>query len=176
MSARRYGLVEKLDASHDLEGFDCSREPLNRFLIRFALTNQKADSAHTYCICRTGERRVVGYYSLAVGAVDRAEVPSRVAKGLPRHPVPVMLLARLAIDKVEQGRGLGRALLKDALLRTAQAAEIAGIRAFLVHAKDDDARTFYERFDFEPSPVDPFQLFLLMKDVRAALQGDQESG
>ncbi|MGK9236681.1 GNAT family N-acetyltransferase [Inquilinus limosus] len=174
MSTRRYGPVEKLDASHDLESFDCGKEPLNRFLIRFALTNQKADSAHTYCVCRAGERRVAGYYSLAVGSVGRAEVPSRIAKGLPRHPVPVMLLARLAIDKSEQGRGLGKALLKDALLRTAQAAEIAGIRAFLVHAKDGEARVFYERFDFEPSPVDPFQLFLLMKDVRAALQRNQE--
>jgi GNAT superfamily N-acetyltransferase len=174
VSARRYGPVEKLGAGHDLEGFDCGREPLNRFLIRFALTNQKADSAHTYCVCRAGERRVVGYHSLVVGSVGRAEAPSRIAKGLPQHPVPVMLLARLAIDKTEQGRGLGKALLKDALLRTVQAAEIAGIRAFLVHAKDEEARTFYERFDFEPSPADPFQLFLLMKDVRAALQGDQE--
>lgn len=170
MSARRYGPVEKLDAIHELDDFDCGQDPLNRFLIRFALTNQKADSAQTYCVCRSGERRVVGYYSPTVGAVDRAEAPSRTVKGLARHPVPVMLLARLAVDTSEQGRGLGKALLKDALLRTAQAAEIAGIRAFLVHAKDEAARAFYERFDFEPSPVDPFQLFLLMKDVRAALQ------
>ncbi|TSD87101.1 GNAT family N-acetyltransferase [Mycobacterium sp. KBS0706] len=170
MTARRYGPLEKLDATHELDDFDCGQEPLNRFLIRFALANQKADSAQTYCVCRTGERRVVGFYSLTVGAVDRAEAPSRTTKGLPRHPVPVMLLARLAVDISEQGRGLGKALLKDALLRTAQAAEIAGIRAFLVHAKDEAARAFYERFDFEPSPVDPFLLFLLMKDVRAVLQ------
>ena len=134
------------------------------------LTNQKADSAQTYCVCRSGERRVIGYYSLTVGAVDRAEAPSRTVKGLARHPVPVMLLARLAVDASEQGRGLGKALLKDALLRAAQAADIAGIRAFLVHAKDEAARAFYERFDFESSPVDPFQLFLLMKDVRVALE------
>jgi len=170
VSVGRYGSVEKLDATHELDGFDCGQEPLNRFLIRFALANQKADSAQTYCVCRSGERRVIGYYSLTVGAVDRGEAPSRTVKGLARHPVPVMLLARLAVDASEQGRGLGKALLKDALLRTAQAADIVGIRAFLVHAKDEAARGFYERFDFEPSPVDPFQLFLLMKDVRAALE------
>jgi GNAT superfamily N-acetyltransferase len=160
--------VEKLNASHEGDPFDCGKEPLNRFLQRFALSNQKAGSAQTYIVCR-GERRVVGYYSLAVGAVEPADAPTRISKGLARHPIPVMLLARLAIDKTEQRRGLGKALLKDALLRTAQAAEIAGIRALLVHAKDDKARSWYEGFDFEPGPADPYQLFLLMKDLRALL-------
>jgi GNAT superfamily N-acetyltransferase len=164
----RLSVVEKLTASHALDAFDCGKEPLNRFLRRFALTNQRAGSTRTYVVCR-GEREVAGYYSLAVGAVEPGDTPARVSKGLARHPVPVMLLARLAIDKAEQGRGLGRALLKDALLRTAQVADIAGIRALLVHAKDDEARAWYERFDFEPGPADPYQLFLLMKDVRALL-------
>lgn len=163
-----FSAVQKLDASHDVDAFDCGKEPLDRFLQRHALVNQKAGSAQTYVVCR-GEQRVAGYYSLAVGAVEHADAPGRVGKGLARHPIPVMLLARLAIDRAEQGKGLGKALLKDALLRTAQAAEIAGIRALLVHAKDDEARAWYEQFDFEPSPTDPYHLFLLMKDLRALL-------
>lgn len=159
--------VEKLDAGHEVDAFDCGKEPLDRFLQRFALTNQKAGSAQTYVVCR-GDR-VVGYYSLTVGSVEHADAPGRVRKGQPRHLIPVMLLARLAVDKTEQGRGLGRALLKDALLRTAQAADIAGIRALIVHAKDDEARAWYEGFDFEPSPTDPCHLFLLMKDLRALI-------
>lgn len=163
-----FSAVRKLDASQEVDAFDCGKEPLDRFLQRHALVNQKAGSAQTYVVCR-GEQRVAGYYSLAVGAVEHADAPGRVGKGLARHPIPVMLLARLAIDRAEQGKGLGKALLKDALLRTAQAAEIAGIRALLVHAKDDEARAWYEQFDFEPSPTDPYHLFLLMKDLRALL-------
>lgn len=163
-----FSAVQKLDASHEVDAFDCGKEPLDRFLQRHALVNQKAGSAQTYVVCR-GEQRVAGYYSLAVGAVEHADAPGRVGKGLARHPIPVMLLARLAIDRAEQGKGLGKALLKDALLRTAQAADIAGIRAMLVHAKDDEARAWYEQFDFEPSPTDPYHLFLLMKDLRALL-------
>ena len=163
-----FSAVQKLDASHEVDAFDCGKEPLDRFLQRHALVNQKAGSAQTYVVCR-GEQRVAGYYSLAVGAVEHADAPGRVSKGLARHPIPVMLLARLAIDRSEQGKGLGKALLKDALLRTAQAADIAGIRALLVHAKDDEARAWYEQFDFEPSPTDPYHLFLLMKDLRALL-------
>jgi len=160
--------VEKLTAAHSIDGFDCGKEPLDRFLKRFALTNQKSGSAQTYVVCR-GDGRVVGYYSLCVGAVEHADAPERVGKGLARHPIPVMLLARLAIDRSEQGRGLGKALLKDALLRTAQAADIASIRALLVHAKDDEARAWYASFDFEPSPTDAYHLFLLLKDLRALL-------
>ena len=160
--------VAKLDASHEVDGFACGKEPLDRFLKRFALVNQKAGTAQTYVVCR-GARRVLGYYSLAVGGVEHAEATERIGKGLARHPIPVMLPARLAVDSSEQGRGLGKALLRDALLRTAQAADIAGIRALLVHAKDDEARAWYERFDFEPSPTDPYHLFLLMKDLRALL-------
>jgi len=161
--------IEKLVPSHDVRGFDCGKPPLDAFLQRFALVNQSTGSAQTYVAARGG--KVVGYYSLAVGAVELAAAPARVAKGLPRHPVPVMLLARLAVDRTEQGLGLGlgKALLKDALLRTAQAAGIAGIRALLVHAKDDEARAWYLSFDFEPSPTDPYHLFLLMKDLRASL-------
>ena len=160
--------AEPLAAHHVVDSFECGKAPLDQFLQRFALVNQKTGSARTYVVCRS--RRVVGYYSLVVGSVEHARAPVRIGKGLPRHPIPVMLLARLAVHLREQGRGLGRALLKDALSRTDRAADIAGIRALLVHAKDDEARAWYESHDFEPSPVDPYHLFLLMKDLRAVLR------
>jgi GNAT superfamily N-acetyltransferase len=114
--------------------------------------------------CHSGT--FVGFYSLAVGSVEPSSAAPRVTKGIPQHPVPVMMLARLAVDLQHQGTGLGKALLKDALLRTAQAADIAGIRALLVHAKDEPARQWYLHWEFEPSPSDPFHLFLLMKDIK----------
>ena len=170
MTAQNEGLsaVETLNGAHELDEFNCGKAPLNRFLKHYALTNQKAESARTYVVCR-GKLRVVGYYSLTVGAVEHIDAPRRVSKGLARHPIPVMLLARLAIDTSEHRQGLGKALLKDALLRTAQAADITGIRALLIHAKDEAARSWYERFDFEASPTDACHLFLLMKDLRAQI-------
>jgi GNAT superfamily N-acetyltransferase len=162
-----YAAVRKLAASDRVEAFDCGQAALNQFLQRYALVNQKAGGALTYVCCR--DDVVVGFYSLAVGSVDPQAAPARVTKGLARHPVPVMILARLAVDRGHQGRGLGRALLKDALLRTAQAADIAGIRCLLVHAKDDAARRWYQSWDFESSPSDPHHLVLMLKDLRKLL-------
>lgn len=159
-------IIQKLDRSHIVELFDCGYEDLNRYISRFALNNQSAGSAQTYVAI--ADNKVVGYYSLAVGAMAHSQAPIRMAKGLARHPVPVMLLARLAVDNEVKGRGLGAALLRDALARTLQAAEIAGIRAVIVHAKDDNARRFYEHFDFDPSATDSYHLYLLIKDVRKA--------
>ena len=104
------------------------------------------------------------------GIVAHAEAPPRIVKGLAQHPVPVMLLARLAVDNTFKGKGLGAALLHDALSRTLQAADIAGIRAVIVHAKNDDARRFYEHFDFDPSPTDSYHLYLLLKDLQKAVR------
>mgnify|MGYP001811250009 CR=1 FL=1 len=140
---------------------------MNQFIQRYALINQKANSSQTYIT--TLNDQVVGFYTLAVGSVSYANSPERVSKGLARHPIPVMILARLAIDLSHQGKGLGKALLKDALLRTVQASDIAGIRCLLVHAKDNSARQWYESFDFEPSPVDPYQMFLLIKDIKSMI-------
>ena len=156
--------VEKLRGEHPLGTFDCGSEPLNRYLVRYALQNQHAGAAQTY-VGLVG-KSVIGFYTLAVGQVSREEAPERLIKGLARHPVPVMLLARLAVDRRWHGRGVGKALLKDAMLRTLQAADIAGIRALAVHAKDEQARSFYERFDFVPSLTDPMHLFVLLKDIR----------
>jgi GNAT superfamily N-acetyltransferase len=162
--------VEKLRANHAIQSFDCGRDELNRYLLRYAWQNQQAGAAQTY-VGLAGDA-VIGYYTLAVGHVMREEAPERLTKGLARHPVPIMLLARLAVDKRWQGEGVGKALLKDAMLRTHQAADIAGIRAFAVHAKDEDARNFYLKFDFIPSPSDPMHLFVLLKDVRRIVSGE----
>lgn len=166
MPTKRRWAIQKLERAHAVESFDCGSEALNRYIIRFALTNQSSGSAQTY-VATLGEK-VIGYYSLAVGAVAHAEAPPRIVKGLAHHPVPVMLLARLAVDNAAKGKGLGAALLLDALARTLQAADIAGIRAVIVHAKDDNARRFYAHFDFDPSPTDPYHLYLLIKDLRRA--------
>lgn len=155
--------VEKLRPDHPIENFDCSQEELNRYLQRFAWQNQQAGAAQTY-LGLIGNA-VIGYYTLAVGHVTREEAPERLTKGLARHPIPIMLLARLAVDHRWQGQGVGKALLKDAMLRTLQAADIAGIRAFAVHAKNQGARRFYLKFDFIPSLTDPMHLFVLLKDV-----------
>jgi len=102
--------------------------------------------------------------------VHKHQSPERIAKGLASHPIGVVLLARLAVHRTQQGKGLGKALLFDALKRIEEVAEIVAVRAVLVHATDDVARQFYEHFNFEPSPVDPFQLMLLLKDLRRALR------
>ena len=162
-----YAAVRKLAATDQVDAFDCGQAALNQFLQRYALVNQKAGSAQTYVCCR--DDVVVGFYSLVVGSVDPEAAPSRVMKGLARHPVPVMILARLAVDTQHQRKGLGQALLRDALLRTAQAADIAGIRCLLVHAKDDAAQQWYESWEFEPSPTDPYHLFLMLKDLKGIL-------
>ena len=159
--------IEKLQPNHVLEGFDCGKESLNRFLIRNALQNQYANASQTYVLVTAD--RVIGYHTLVVGEVAFAAAPARLTKGLARHGVPIMLLARLAVGRECQGQGIGQALLKDALLRTLQAADIAGIRAFAVHAKDDEARAFYRHFDFIESASDPMHLFLLLKDIRALI-------
>ena len=156
--------IEKLHRDHAVDAFDCGREELNRFLVRFAFPNQQAGASQTYV--GLSEQIVIGYYTLVVGQVIYEDAPERLTKGLARHPVPIMLLARLAVSVEWQGRGLGAGFMKDAMRRTLQAADIAGIRAFGVHAKDDAARAFYEHFGFVASSSDPFHLFVLMKDLR----------
>ena len=159
--------IEKLRRDHTLEQFDCGQPELNRWLQRHALQSQSGNAAQTYLGLEGGA--VVGYYSLVVAEVMYDGAPERLRKGLARHPIPVMLLARLAVHQQRQQQGIGRALLKDAVLRTVQAAEIAGIRALAVHARDDAASAYYQQFEFAPSPTDPLHLFVLLKDVRHAI-------
>lgn len=159
-----------LDRAHDLSTFDCGQPPLDEYLRKYALLNHQNRAARTYVVTRA--HRVVGYYTLAAGSVQRDETPPRVAKGLANYPVPIILLARLAVDRSEQGHGLGRALLKNALLRSVKAADLIGCRAVLVHAKDEAAVAFYRKFGFESSPIDERHLYLLMKDIQASLADD----
>ena len=167
MIAHNFEPVHKLSIADGVESFDCGHVALNEFLQRFALVNQRSNSSQTYASCNAGQ--VAGFYSLAVGSVEPSHSAPRVIKGITRHPVPVMILARLAIDQRYQRQGLGKALLKNALLRTVHAADIAGIRALLVHAKDEEARNWYRQWEFEESPTDAYHLFLLVKDIKALL-------
>ena len=152
-----------------VSGFDCGVPELNIYLIRHALHNHRAGAAKTFVA--TANDEVAGYYSLAASQVVHAAAPERIRKGLAAHPVPVVLLARLAVDSRWQGKSLGRALLKDAILRVLTAAEGIGIRALLVHAKDDKAQAFYQRFGFEPLPEHSLHLMLLLKDAKRQLHG-----
>jgi GNAT superfamily N-acetyltransferase len=158
--------IEKLARHHAVDAFDCGHAALNEFLIRFAFPNQQANASQSYV--GLADDAVIGFYTLAVGEVSYADAADRLAKGLARHPIPTMLLARMGVDQAWQGKGVGAGLLKDAMRRTMQAADIAGIRAFIVHAKDERARSFYEYFGFAPSPTDPLHLYLLVKDLRHA--------
>jgi GNAT superfamily N-acetyltransferase len=159
--------VELLASNHDVSQFDCGKHvSLSDWLKRFARMNQASGDTRTYVVHRN--LRVVGYYSLAPGSVSRKVATARASKSAP-EPIPIVLLARLAIDKEEQGQGLGSALLKDALQRAYAGAEIIGGRAVLVHAIDAEAAAFYREYGFESCPGLELHLMLLMKDLRATL-------
>jgi GNAT superfamily N-acetyltransferase len=155
---------EPLDGQHRLEGFDCGKPALNDWLVRHARQAQGSGSAKTFVVA--DDDRVAGYFSLTVGQVDVLEVPERVRKGMGQYPVPVVILARLAVSAQDQGRGIGFGLLQDAIRRTMLIAEQAGIRAMLTHPIDHEAAKFYTRFGFVASPLRERQLLLLLKDAR----------
>ena len=158
---------QALDASHLLEEFKCGKTSLNDWLLRHARQAQASGSAKTYVI--TEDQRLAGYYSLTVGQIDTFEAPDRVRKGMGAYPIPVVILARLAVATQDQGRGVGIGMLQDAIRRTLIVAEQAGVRALLTHPIDEDAARFYLRFGFEVSPVREQQLLLLLKDARRLL-------
>ena len=161
--------IEKLHRTHEVETFTCGQPELDRFLVRHALQAQQAGSSQTYV--GASDKTVIGFYSLVVSEVKHADAPERVAKGMPRYPIPLMVLARLAVHSDWQGRRIGAGLLLDALGRTLQVADLAGMRALAVHAKDDSAASFYRHFGFIPSPTDSRHLFMLLKDIRAMVGG-----
>lgn len=168
----RYGRVELLASDHDLESFDCGSGEQTSWLRRHGRQAHQSDTAKVYVVCRRHERRVAGYYALAAGSVGHDAVPPRITKGIGRYPVPVIVLTRLGVDGSEQGRGLGSALVRDALLQTASIAERVGVPALLIHAESERAAAFYARLGigFEPSPTDPLHLVLLLKDLRQAIR------
>lgn len=156
-----------LEKDHLVDDFDCGAESLNDYLKNYAYVNNRNHSSRTYVVCK--DKKIVGYYTITPGSVGREDVPLRVSKGLGCYPVPVIILARLAVDKEFQSMGIGEGLLKDALLRIVSASDSIGGRAVLVHAKNDKAKSFYERYGFEQSPIDEFHLYLLIKDIKKSL-------
>jgi predicted N-acetyltransferase YhbS len=155
---------EALGAQHDLASFDCGKTALNEWLLRHARQAQASGSARTFVVA--DEQQVVGYFSLTVGQVDTLEAPERIRKGMGQYPIPVVILARLAVSAREQGRGIGVGLLQQAIRRTLVIAEQAGIRAMLTHPIDEDAALFCTRFGFVASPLRQQQLLLLLNDAR----------
>nr|WP_210314555.1 GNAT family N-acetyltransferase [Rhizobium lentis] len=152
---------------HELAEFNSGVPELDEWLRRRARANQAGGASRTFVVCEGN--RVVAYYALASGAVRQPEAPGRFRRNMP-DPVPVAVLGRLAIDQSLQGRGIGRALVRDAGLRLVNAAEILGIRGLLVHAISDDARAFYEAVGFLPSPSDPMMLMVGLHDLNSALR------
>jgi len=161
------GAPQALDASHLLDGFDCGKLALNDWLVRHARQAQASGSAKTYVVVE-GER-VAGYFSLTVGHAEALEAPERIRKGMGSYPVPVVILARLAVSLQSQGKGIGMGMLQEAIQRTLAIADQAGVRALLTHPIDEEASRFYRRFGFEPSPMREQQLLLLLKDARRLL-------
>ena len=161
-SAADLSAPDKLVAGHDLADFDSGEPALDDWLRRRALANEESGSSRTYVVC-VG-KRVVGYYSLTVGSVAHVDATGRVKRNMP-DPIPVMVLGRLAVDQDFQGRGIGSGLLRDAVLRTVQAAEIAGIRAILVHALSDAAKHFYQRHGFMASPINPMTVMITVAEA-----------
>ena len=164
-----FGPPVALQALHRLDSFDCGKATLNEWLVRHARQAQASGSAKTFVVAN-GDA-IDGYFSLTVGQVDTLEAPERARKGMGQYPVPVVILARLAVAQQAQGRGIGVGMLQDAIRRTMLIAEQAGIRAMLTHPLDEDAGRFYQRFGFEASPLRPEQLLLLMKDARRWVNG-----
>lgn len=155
--------IEPLSNAHDVASFDSSSADLNEFLKRYARQNEKKGGSRTYVAVEAGN--VIGFYSLAAGNILHETAADGLKAGLGRNPIPTLLLARLAVDRSSEGKGLGARLLKDALLRAESVARAVGVRAVVVHAKDERAKTFYEHFGFEPLPNNPLHLFLLIKDI-----------
>lgn len=155
---------EPLGADHRLDDFDCGKPALNDWLLRHARQAQGSGSAKTFVVADNS--RIAGYFSLTVGQVDTLEAPERIRKGMGQYPLPVVILARLAVSQQDQGRGIGFGMLQDSIRRTMLIAEQAGIRAMLTHPIDGDAAEFYTRFGFISSPLRDQQLLLLLKDAR----------
>jgi GNAT superfamily N-acetyltransferase len=159
-----------LERKDTREGFRCGVTSLDTWLVEHASDADASGSARTYVVADEEQDRVVGYYALTVASLEREEATGRASRGMPRHPIPAMLLARLAVDESAQGKGVGATLLADAMQRTLLVAEETGIRLLLVHAVNEDARSFYLHYGFEASPSDPMNLQLLIKDIRATIE------
>jgi len=157
---------QKLAPEHELEQFDCGIASLDDWLRRHAHSNEREGASRTYVVCSGSQ--VVAYYCLAAGSAFRVDVPGKVRRNMP-DPIPVFVIGRLAVDRRWQGQRLASALLRDALLRTLNAAEVAGVRAILVHAISDEAKQFYKKYGFLESPTNPMTVVINLKDIKASL-------
>jgi GNAT superfamily N-acetyltransferase len=153
-----------LEDSHDTSSFDCGEEALNTYLKRYAHQTQKREGARTYVVLDAN--RVIAYYTIVFGGINWTDAPERVRKGLGKYPIPVLVLARLAVDKSVAGKGIGNSLLLDALKRALAASEIAGLRAVLVGAKDDSAIRFYEKRGFRAWPAGSNRMFVTLTELK----------
>lgn len=166
----RFAGPERLSPGHILRGFRCGETSLDLWLEHHARAAGGAHSARTYVVIDDEQHRVVGYHALTLASITHEDATARTAKGMPRHPIPAVLLARLAVDESVKGRGIGAFLLRDAMARTLAVSEEAGARLLLAHALNENARRFYLHFGFAASPSDPLNMQLLVKDIQAALQ------
>jgi len=158
----KYGFPEKLTKTHKIKQFDCGTEELNAYLKKYAHQNQEKNISNTFVVTKSDA--VVGYYTLTFGAVRKENLPPK--GNLPNYPIPVMILARLAVAESEKSKGLGKALLKNAILKTLQASEIAGIKAIMVKSKNSVSKSFYQKYSFLESPIDEYTLFLPIESLK----------
>ena len=166
-------MPQALGLSHRLDEFDCGKPALTQWLLHHARQAQASGSARTFVVCE--QDRVAGYYSLTVGQIDTLEAPERIRRGMGQYPIPLVILARLAVDADYQRSGLGFSLLQDAIMRTVSISDQAGIRALLTHPIDAKADAFYRRFGFESTPTHDRQLILLLKDARRLTQARSQA-
>jgi predicted N-acetyltransferase YhbS len=172
----RFRAVEPLGSRHRVDRFECGREQLDRWLRAYAGQGQRRDTARTFVVCRQGGTDVVGYYTLVASQVEQTEATDDVQSGTSKHfPIPACLIARLAVDHSEQGAGLGRSLLLDALRRSERASRSVAMRAVLAHALDENAAAFYARFGFKPASADPLTLMVPVEAVRRTLGSPREA-
>jgi GNAT superfamily N-acetyltransferase len=163
--------LERLSAHHELSGFTSGKDDLDAWLSRHALAAQQMDSARTFLLIRAeaAGNRIAGYFTLTMGSALRADAPAKLVRGLPTYPIGMVLLARLAVDRSEQGQGIGGLLLTEALRKAITAGEAAAARLMVVDAIDDEAAKFYAHHGFAAIPGHPLRLYRHMKDIRASL-------
>ncbi len=154
-----------INAECNVSGFSCGEPALDEYLAKYALANDRSGASRSFVVLEE-DRTVIGFYSLAAGQVAFSDASERMRKGLPHNPVPIILLARLGVDSRWQGRGIGSALVRDAIRKVLEASQFVGIRAIAVQAKNEKAAAFYRAIGFEPFPGDPLKLALLLKVAR----------
>lgn len=159
-----------LNKNHNRTEFSCGYIELDNFLKNYALQNAKNNASRTFVSLCKLTKQVAGYYTLTYGSINHENATESVRKQMPRYPIPIMILARLAVSKDYKNIGLGKGLLKDAMIRSLQASDIAGLRAVIAHAKDDKAKNFYLKYGFEESELDKYHVMVTIQSIKKALE------